>query len=397
LLRNLQRVHVDAMSVDDAFGVLDTLGRRMGKPHPTTVGPEALHGALALLARFGRHDALPGSGVALLEQMIRSWPGTTLERQHALDAFCAASGFPLKIVDDTQFIDEDALRASFHDRIIGQPDAVDRLVDLILVVKAGLGDPDKPLGSFLLMGPTGVGKTESAKALAGWLFGSQDRLVRLDMSEFGAWGSARRLIDGPGGQGLLTRKIREKPFCVLLLDEVEKAEPGVFDVLLQVLGEGRLTDGTGATVSFRHVIILMTSNLGASNRKRVGLVGESADAADRRYRRAAEDFFRPELVNRIDALVPFRSLDQHDVRTIARGMLTSALDRDGIRRRGVEVTWGDDLLDHLCEVGFDPRYGARPMKRAIDDHVMAVIARELVSRPDATRLALRVVDGAVVL
>jgi ATP-dependent Clp protease ATP-binding subunit ClpC len=397
LLRNLQRVHVDAMSVDDAFGVLDTLGRRMGKPHRTTVGPEALHGALALLARFGRHDALPGSGVALLEQMIRSWPGTTLERQHALDAFCAASGFPLKIVDDTQFIDEDALRASFHDRIIGQPDAVDRLVDLILVVKAGLGDPDKPLGSFLLMGPTGVGKTESAKALAGWLFGSQDRLVRLDMSEFGAWGSARRLIDGPGGQGLLTRKIREKPFCVLLLDEVEKAEPGVFDVLLQVLGEGRLTDGTGATVSFRHVIILMTSNLGASNRKRVGLVGESADAADRRYRRAAEDFFRPELVNRIDALVPFRSLDQHDVRTIARGMLTSALDRDGIRRRGVEVTWGDDLLDHLCEVGFDPRYGARPMKRAIDDHVMAVIARELVSRPDATRLALRVVDGAVVL
>ncbi len=396
LVRVLQRQTVLGMHPDDAYRVLETLAGRLGRSQRTTVTEPCLQASLGLLARFGRHDALPGSGVNLLEQMIRRYPGETLGRQQAIDAFCASTGFPRAIVDDDVAIDEESLREFFTERIVGQPDGVEHLVELLMVVGAGLSDPDKPLGSFLLMGPTGVGKTESAKALAAWLFGSAERMVRLDMSEFGALGSARRLVDGPGGQGLLTTKVREQPFGVLLLDEVEKAEPGVFDVLLQVLGEGRLTDGTGMTVSFRHTIVLMTSNLGAAAPRRLGLVPDTPSDAARAYRRAAEDFFRPELVNRIDAIVPYRALDPGDLRTIARALLRSALAREGLRRRGVTIDWDETLLDHLVEVGFDPRFGARPMKRAIDTEVMGPVATALVQQTaTAPDLRLVIVDGRV--
>jgi ATP-dependent Clp protease ATP-binding subunit ClpC len=350
---------------------------------------------LEVLARYGSIEGLPGSGLALVEQMIKGNPRTRLARGHAIEAFARASGLPIAVIDPERRLDEGEVRSWFERRVVGQPEAVRRLTELVLVLKAGLGDPGRPLGSLLLLGPTGVGKTESAKALATWLFGSPDRLVRFDMSEFGGWGAARRLVDGPGGQGLLTKRVREQPFGIVLFDEIEKAEPAVFDVLLQVLGEGRLTDGTGSTVSFRHTIVLLTSNLGATEPPSVGLVPPPDAAEALRYRRAAEAFFRPEFVNRLDVLLPYRPLSRDAVREIARGLLASALAREGLSRRDVAVTWGEELLDHLIAVGYEPKYGARPMKRAIEVEVLAPLARVLARGDHGQALRLGVREGRV--
>jgi ATP-dependent Clp protease ATP-binding subunit ClpC len=396
-VRALRRIDIAGMDRDRAFGVLEVLARRIARDAGTgtEVTPEALSAALELLARYGAADALPGSGLALLERMVRSNPGAALARTHAIAAFAHGTGLPQAVIDPDVPLDEASVLAHFQRRIVGQPEPARLLTDLVLVLKAGLSDPGRPLGSLLLLGPTGVGKTESAKALASWLFGSDDRLVRFDMSEYGAIGAARRLVDGPGGQGLLTRRVREQPFGVLLFDEIEKAEPAVFDVLLQVLGEGRLTDGTGATVSFRHTIVLLTSNLGAADPPAVGLVPRSAAAEGLRYRRAAEAFFRPEFVNRLDAIVPYRPLSVDAVREIARGMLAAAVSREGLARRGVAVRWGDDVLEHVVGKGYDPKLGARPMRRAIEVEVLAPLARVLALGGHGSTLALAVRGGRI--
>ena len=397
-VRALRRVEVQGMGRDRAFGVLEVLARRAAKGTGTTVTDEALSSALEVLSRYGRADALPGSGVALLQGMVRSNPRTVLGAGHAIAAFAEATGFPAALIDPDVPLDVAATREHFRRRIVGQPGPAEVFTRLLLVLKAGLNDPDKPLGSVLLMGPTGVGKTESAKALAQWLFGASaapdQRLVRFDMSEFGAIGSAQRLVDGPGGQGLLTRRIREQPFSVVLLDEIEKAEPGVYDVLLQVLGEGRLTDGTGQTVSFRHTIVLMTSNLGVSKGATLGLVPEADSDRQQRFLGAANAFFRPEFVNRLDAIVPFDPLSAESVRIIARGMLGAALAREGLSRRGVTVAWGDDVVDHVVRVGYHPKLGARPLARAIETEVLAPLAR-VVARGQGRALSLAVIDGRV--
>ncbi len=395
-VRALRRLPVPPLDAERAYEVLALSAAALEKPNKVQFTPPALSRALDLIARFGDADALPGAGLALIEQMARLPGGRrTLHPADAVTAFSRASGFSRVLVDPEERLDPDAVRAWFEARLIGQPDATERLADLVLLLKSGLNDPDRPLGSFLFMGPTGVGKTESALTLAEHLFGDRDRLVRFDMSEYGYPGSATRLVDGPRGEGDLTRRVREQPFCVLLLDEIEKADPEVFDVLLQVLGEGRLTDATGRTVRFRHAIVVMTSNLGAGADRRPGLVrGPDVPAADH-YRQAARAFFRPELVNRIDFLVPFRPLDRKALRDIARRMLDDALGREGFARRGLAVTYDDSVLDLLLSHGHDPRYGARPMKRAIEQHVLVPLSRRLVRGEAARRLALTARDGAV--
>ncbi|MCB9675236.1 MAG: ATP-dependent Clp protease ATP-binding subunit [Alphaproteobacteria bacterium] len=390
LCRILRRVDIAGMGADDAVRVLVTLGGRMGRKQGTVVTDDSLARAFELLARFGGADSLPGSGLALLDRMIRLAPGRTLTPADAVAAFSRTTGFPEVLVDPAQKLDEPAVRAWFAERVVGQPEATNALVDLILVIKAGLADPGRPLGSFLLAGPTGVGKTESAKALAEWLFGDAGRLVRLDMSEYAGTGAAWRLLEGPQS---LTTRIRERPFGVVLLDEIEKADPSVFDVLLQVLDEGRLTDHAGRLTSFRHTIVLMTSNLGATRSRPIGPVGPEDTA--KRYRAAVEGFFRPEFVNRIGRVVPYGPLSDDALRRIARVLLEEALEREGLARRGVAVRWEPGVLDVLVEQGSDARYGARPMKRALDRLVVQPLARALVAGRLGTEVHLTARDGAI--
>ncbi|MGV3467641.1 ATP-dependent chaperone ClpB [Limnobacter sp.] len=259
------------------------------------------------------------------------------------------------------------MEAALHLRVVGQDEAVTLVSDAIRRSRAGLSDPNKPLGSFLFLGPTGVGKTELCKALAGFLFDSEDHLIRIDMSEFMEKHSVSRLVGAPPGYvgydegGYLTEAVRRKPYSVILLDEVEKAHPDVFNVLLQVLDDGRLTDGQGRTVDFKNTVIVMTSNLGSHEIQR--LAGQDGEVIKAAVMEEVKQHFRPEFINRVDELVVFHALDNAHIANIARIQLQRLQQRLASRDMRLEVS--DAALAEVVKAGFDPLYGARPLKRAI--------------------------------
>ncbi|HOX70296.1 MAG: ATP-dependent chaperone ClpB [Dokdonella sp.] len=271
---------------------------------------------------------------------------------------------------------------SLHERVVGQDEAVRAVADAIRRSRAGLSDPGRPNGSFLFLGPTGVGKTELCKALAEFLFDSTDAMVRIDMSEFMEKHSVSRLIGAPPGYvgydegGYLTEAVRRRPYSVILLDEVEKAHSDVFNILLQVLDDGRLTDGQGRTVDFRNTVIVMTSNLGSQ------YIQEMTDDTEEQYTQmkasvmgVVQAHFRPEFINRLDEIVVFRSLDKSQIRKIARIQTEYLGKRLAERQLRLEIS--DKAIDLLGNVGFDPVYGARPLKRAIQQQLENPLARQI--------------------
>jgi ATP-dependent Clp protease ATP-binding subunit ClpB len=264
-----------------------------------------------------------------------------------------------------------------HKRVVGQDEAVRLVSDAIRRSRAGLSDPSRPYGSFLFLGPTGVGKTELTKALAGFLFDSEEHMIRIDMSEFMEKHSVARLIGAPPGYvgyeegGYLTEAVRRKPYSVVLLDEVEKAHPDVFNVLLQVLDDGRLTDGQGRTVDFRNTVIIMTSNLGSQHIQ--SMAGQPYDVIKEVIWDELKQSFRPEFLNRIDEVVVFHGLESRHIESIARIQLQRLAERLAQREMRLEVS--DAALAQLARAGFDPVFGARPLKRAIQQHIENPVAR----------------------
>ena len=269
------------------------------------------------------------------------------------------------------------MESHLHKRVVGQDEAVQLVADAIRRSRAGLSDPGRPYGSFLFLGPTGVGKTELTKALASFLFDSDDHMVRIDMSEFMEKHSVARLIGAPPGYvgyeegGYLTEAVRRKPYSVLLLDEVEKAHPDVFNILLQVLDDGRLTDGQGRTVDFRNTVIIMTSNLGSQHIQ--SMSGQPYDVVKEVIWTELKQSFRPEFLNRIDEVVVFHALDAKHIESIARIQLQRLAERLAQREMRLEVS--DAAVAQLARAGFDPVFGARPLKRAIQQHIENPVAR----------------------
>ena len=272
---------------------------------------------------------------------------------------------------------EDAL----HKRVIGQDEAVSLVADAIRRSRAGLADPNKPYGSFLFLGPTGVGKTELTKALAQFLFDSEQALIRIDMSEYMEKHSVARLIGAPPGYvgfdegGQLTEQVRRKPYSVILFDEVEKAHPDVFNVLLQVLDDGRMTDGQGRTVDFKNTVIIMTSNLGGA--KIQAMVDEPTELVKIAVMAEVKNHFRPEFINRIDEIVVFHALGKDNIKGIARIQLLRLEER--LAKLDLKIEVSESALDVLCEAGFDPVFGARPLKRAIQQSVENPLSKELLA------------------
>ena len=266
-------------------------------------------------------------------------------------------------------------------RVVGQLEAVKAVEDTILRSRAGLSDPNRPYGSFLFLGPTGVGKTELTKALAEVLFDTEDAMVRIDMSEFMEKHSVARLIGAPPGYvgyeegGYLTEAVRRKPYAVILLDEVEKAHPDVFNVLLQVLDDGRMTDGQGRTVDFKNTVIIMTSNLGSQEIQR--LIGEESRVVKDAVMEEVREHFRPEFINRIDEIVVFNALGNDAIKDIAKIQLAKLAKR--VAAQDIVLTVEDSALDEIALVGFDALYGARPLKRAIQDHIENGLSRLLLA------------------
>lgn len=274
------------------------------------------------------------------------------------------------------------MEQQLHQRVIGQDEAVVAVSNAIRRSRAGLSDPNRPIGSFMFLGPTGVGKTELCKALANFMFDSDDAMVRIDMSEFMEKHAVSRLVGAPPGYvgyeegGYLTEAVRRRPYSVILLDEVEKAHPDVFNILLQVLDDGRLTDGQGRTVDFRNTVIIMTSNLGSDLiQERFGMIGYS-EMKDM-VMEVVSHSFRPEFINRIDEVVVFHPLGKEQITNIANIQLARLYKR--LEEHGYEVSATPAALEKIGEAGFDPIFGARPLKRAIQQEIENPLAQEILS------------------
>ena len=306
-------------------------------------------------------------GVNKVPQLLRTQVGA----EEIAEVVARATGIPVSKLMQGERDKLLQMETKLHDRVVGQDEAIGAVANAIRRSRSGLSDPNRPTGSFLFLGPTGVGKTELCKALAGFMFDSEDHLIRLDMSEFMEKHSVARLIGAPPGYvgyeegGYLTEAVRRKPYSVILLDEIEKAHPDVFNVLLQVLDDGRLTDGQGRTVDFKNTVIVMTSNIGSPIIQ--SMVGQPYEDVRDAVTDELKNYFRPEFLNRIDEIVVFHSLDAKNIESIARIQLKVLLER--LQKMDLHLKVSEAAIAELAKVGFDPVFGARPLKRAIQQRI----------------------------
>lgn len=380
--------------LSDLFQVI-----RVGEPDLKTVSKmvlkqrkylETQHGceftiqAVSQLLHFQRNymkrKALPGSVMKLLNQLASKYRFQLIDAPEVRAEFEAFSGLKENIFDTAQVFKKNEIKDSIAQKLVGQNEAVETLTDVIHLVKAKLNDPGRPLGSFLFIGPTGVGKTQAAKVLCDYLMDNEDRLIRFDMNEYIDDLAIQRLIgDDYNPEGQLTGKVRYHPFGIILLDEIEKAHPKIHDLLLQVLDDGRLTDSLGRTVDFSNTIIIMTSNIGA--RESSGGLGYEKDRQDKSaiYRKAVENHFKPEFINRIDRIVIFNSLELKNILNIARLQIHDLLKRDGFVRRTTILNISEDALEWVAKRGFNAKMGGRALKRQIEKDLTTLSAEQLIS------------------
>ena len=341
----------------------------------------------------------------------RSEARSVVDTQDIAAIVASWTGIPVEQMSETEAQRLMHLEDDLHRRVIGQDEAVSAVARAIRRARAGLKDPKRPIGSFLFLGPTGVGKTELCRALGEAIFGDENAVIRVDMSEYMEKFTVSRLIGAAPGYvgyeegGQLTEAVRRKPYSVVLLDEIEKAHPDVFNILLQVLEDGRLTDNAGRVVSFKNTVIVMTSNAGAheiEQNKTLGFGAQSGKADVRSYERmkdtvmhALKERFRPEFLNRLDETIVFHALSEEDIRAITVLMLGQVADL--LRERGASLTWDDDAVRLLAETGYDPKFGARPLRRLIQRTVEDTLSEELiaghVSLGDSMLLTVR--DGEI--
>lgn len=350
---------------------------------------DGLYKLFTLQRKYMLGNALPGSVVKQMERLAAKY--NDLISNEKLDDEIRELTHIKQHQLGADVLNHNQMCETLQKKLIGQQDAVDALCNIIHVINADLNDPGKPMVSALFIGPTGVGKTQAAKVLAEYLFDSDDNLLRFDMNEFIDGGAVSRLIgDFYNPEGQLAGRIRHNPHCVLLFDEIEKANPDVLDLLLQVLGEGRLTDSVGRTVDFSNTIIIMTSNLGAENAGReLGYV-KNEHSLSQIYKKAVENFFRPEMLNRIDEIVIFQRLKIDDIIAIANLLFAEILNREGFIRRTTIMKIHQNALKAVAERGFDPAMGARSLKRNIEKEVIELTAEYLTDIQSSVPIVLEI-------
>lgn len=354
---------------------------------------------IRLHRRFMPYSGFPGKPIRFIESVLLSPKnhkkvGETLKlsQKEIIKAFSEESGMPMFMIDPSAKMDTVQIESDFNKQVFGQKSAVNAITNMLATVKTALSRRNKPIASFLFVGPTGVGKTELGKVLANFMFGKRDRLLRFDMSEYSNPYEVSRLIGIGNADGLLTSGVRRQPFSVVLFDEIEKAAKNFYDLLLQVLSEGRLTDGRGKTVNFCSTIIIMTSNIGASNLQMKGIgwnEKKSVTDIQDHFVTAAEKYFRPELFNRIDRIVPFEPLSSETVRFILNREIALLKKREGISHRSVELEITEAAKDYLAKKGYDEKYGARQLQRAIHEELVTPLSKKVNEFPWDEKLIIR--------
>lgn len=371
-------LRLDEPAEEENLRILLHVQRELEARHQCRFSHDVLPTALDLMQRYQREVAMPGKVAGFLQQLAVKHRNGAIHRFQALSEFEARSGLRVMFLDANSRLSRDMVTYGLRERVIGQDAAVEALADVVAVAKARLNDPERPLGSLLFLGPTGVGKTESAKALAHWLYGDASRLLRFDMNEFVDGASVARLVGTLSEpEGLLTSAVRRQPFATILLDEIEKAHPAAFDVLLQVLGEGRLTDALGRTADFTNCVIIMTSNLGVREAQGGLGLGGHEQRGDEAYVQAARRFFRPEFFNRIDRIVPFQRLQRVQIERIAQLLLREVFRREGLARRRCVLQVDALAMERVVDKGFHPALGARAIKREIERQLTRPLSARL--------------------
>lgn len=380
-------LEVEEPDLETCARLLSRWAQDMERAHGRGFSARALHEALHLTHRFLARTRLPRKAIDLLAQVSALAGAREVGEHDVFERFCREQRVPRVLVDPREPLDLEVVARDFAGRVLGQPEAVQAIVRMVALIKAGLSDVRRPFGVFLFVGPTGVGKTHIAQRLAEWLFGDRDRMLRLNMADFQQPSDAELLFGNPGSyapnlrRGLLTTRLLGRPFAVLLLDEFEKAHDKVHDRFLQLFDEGRFINGAGESVSCRSTIVIATSNTGAEvyRGRLLGLV-ETGDveALDREVDRRLLKRFRFEFLNRFDQVVHFHPLTREDIRTIARRELALLSERPGLSRLGLELEIDDSVVDWLAVHGYDPLYGARVLRRTIERHVTTALAEALV-------------------
>jgi ATP-dependent Clp protease ATP-binding subunit ClpC len=399
-----QILKLEPFNRQQAITVLNRVAANHARNHRIEIAEGVTAMIYRLFNRFLPYQVFPGKAVAFLNELVDRAArdhADSIEIAGVIAQFIRQTGLPEMFLRDEIPLDYQNVLAAFRQQVIGQEQACETAAHLVTTFKAGLNDPNRPLGVLLFCGPTGVGKTEMARAIARYFFGHserpgssdrpEDRLVRLDLSEYAGWDASQRLlIGGDGEPSEFIKKVRQQPFCVVLLDEIEKADAAVFDVLLGVFDEGRLTDRYGRVTTFRSAVIVMTSNLGADKLENIGFESRGLPS----YSREAMNFFRPEFFNRIDAVVQFNSLSKEMMRQITAKELGEIAAREGLQRNNLKLAWSEDLIERLIKSGFDQRYGARPLQRTIETMVVAPLAKHLLANPELRNATLRISLGA---
>ncbi|MGJ8655657.1 MAG: AAA family ATPase [Akkermansiaceae bacterium] len=391
ILDAFNRVTIAEPTPDQALNILLKVGNQYltdasNSKHSSEEQHDLIHNIDALHRRYMSYSAYPGKPCQFLESLIKQHSDRKISRSDIVEVFSKETGLPKLILDDDIIFTPSEITEWFTQRVMAQDAGIEVVTKMLATVKTRLTRPKKPLATFMFIGPTGVGKTELAKSLAEFLYGSKERIVRFDMSEYSSPHSAQRLVSDSfsQGEGILTATVRDQPFSVILLDEFEKAAPEVYDLFLQVLGEGRLTDGAGRLADFSNAVIIMTSNLGASTfgNSNMGFLAndlEDSVLAEQHFIDAVKERVRPEFFNRIDRIVPFQALSLDSVRKIAQRELQLASKRDGLHHQGLDIQVDPEYLDQVIRNSHDPRYGARPLKRAIETHILLPVAEFIIN------------------
>jgi ATP-dependent Clp protease ATP-binding subunit ClpC len=388
-----QIVKLPEFTREKALSILNTITAARVRNNAAQVERGVTNLVYRLFSRFMPYQTFPGPTTRFLtdlfEQKIGHIRAVNITTDSVIEKFVKQTGLPEIFLRDEFPLALADVVSDLESQVIGQPNACQTVANVVTTFKAGLNDPQRPLGVLLFVGQTGVGKTELAKALSRFFYGhgekAEERLIRLDMSEYSLPGSAWRLLTNSDGQpSELIQKVRQQPFCVVLFDEIEKADSAVFDVLLSLFDEGRLTDRFGRVTNFRSAVIIMTSNLGA---EKFGGIGFGEHAAPS-YEREAQTFFRPEFFNRLDFIVRFNPLNHQSLLQITEKELRSIARREGLESKGIKLVWTTKLVEFLAERGFDARYGARPLQRTIETIITAPLAKFILQNSDLKEIEL---------